>query len=227
MKLLTNRVAIVTGAATGLGKATAIQLAAEGAKVVLVGRRRDKLEEVAQIIEQSNGLSVVIPTDVTDPEEVQRLRNQVLAHAERVDVLINNAGGTGTYSLIHDMAYPTWDSVIRLNLYSSFLVTNAFLPMMRDQQYGRIVSVTSALSNVAYERFGAYSAAKAGLEALMKTLAVEEAPNGILVNLFDPGNLKSEQNPHGANDPATVVDQIVALAALPIDGTTGEIVRAY
>ncbi|MFC5471199.1 SDR family NAD(P)-dependent oxidoreductase [Cohnella suwonensis] len=226
MSLLKNRVAIVTGAGTGLGRATAIQLATAGAEVVLVGRRREKLDEVARIIEQSNGRSIVIPTDVTNPDEVGRLREQVLAHSGRVDVLINNAGGTGAYSLIHDMTYPIWDSILRLNLYSAFVVTNAILPIMREQQFGRIVSITSGLANFAYERFGAYSAAKAGLEALMRTVAVEEAKNGILVNLFDPGNLKTEQNPHGTGDPATVVDKIVTLATLPADGFNGQVVKA-
>lgn len=226
MNLLANRLAIVTGAGTGLGRATAIQLAAEGAEVVLVGRRREKLEEVAQIIAQSDGRSIVIPCDVTNPEEVRFLREQVLAHGGRVDVLVNNAGGTGAYSSIHDLTYPVWDSIIRLNLYSPFVVTNAFLPIMREQQYGRIISITSALANIAYENFGAYSAAKAGLEALMKTLAVEEAKHGILVNLFDPGNLKSEQNPHGADDPASVVDKIAALAALSENDFSGQIVKA-
>ncbi|ASA23443.1 SDR family NAD(P)-dependent oxidoreductase [Paenibacillus donghaensis] len=226
MSSLLNQVALITGAGTGLGRATAIHLAAEGAEVVLVGRRRGKLEEVAQIIEQSNGRYVVIPTDVTNPEEVQRLREQVLTQLGRVDVLINNAGGTGTPTSIHDMTYTIWDSIIRLNLYSPFLVTNAILPVMREQHYGRIVSITSALSTFTYEGFGAYSAAKAGMDALMRMVALEEAKNGILVNMFDPGNLKSEQNPHGAEDPATVVDDIINLATLPINGPSGQILKA-
>jgi len=226
MSLLANQIVVVTGAGTGLGKATAIRLAAEGAKVILVGRRKKKLEEVAKMIAQSNGHSVIIPADVTNPEEVQQLGEQVLFIGGRVDVLINNASGTGPYCSISDLSYSDWDAVTRLNLYSPFLVTNVVLPIMRKQQYGRIVSITSALANVAYEKFGAYSAAKAGLEALMKTVAIEEAENGILTNLFEPGNLRTEQNPHGANEPETVVSKIVALATLPANGINGQVVKA-
>ena len=92
-------------------------------------------------------------------------------------------------------------------------------------QYGRIISITSVLANWSYENYGAYSAAKAGLEALMKTVALEEANNGILVNLFDPGDLKTEQHPDGASDPATVVDKIVTLVNSPV-GWNGEVVKA-
>ncbi len=226
MNLLTNKVAIVTGAGTGLGRAAAIKLAEEGANVVLVGRRTEKLQEVAGVIEQSGGQSVIIPADVTSPEEVQSLRDQVLAQTGRVDILINNAGGTGVHALIHDLTFSEWDDNIRLNLYSPFLVTHAFLPIMREQHYGRIVSITSILANMAYPGMSAYSAAKAGLEALMKTAAIEEAKHGILVNMFDPGNLKTEQNPKGAKDPVSVVDIIVQLASLPENGSSGEVVRA-
>lgn len=226
MGLLTNQVVLVTGAGTGLGRATAIQLATEGAKVVLTGRREEKLQEVAKVIEQACGRSIVIPVDVTKPEEVNRMRDQLIAQLDRVDVLINNVGGTGDFSTVHDMTVSSWDHTIRLNLYSTFIVTNAFLPIMRKQQYGRIVSITSAMASYVYEGLGAYSAAKAGLEGLMRTVALEEEKHGILVNMFDPGNLKTEQNPYGEGDPATVVDEIVKLAALPADGINGQVIKA-
>lgn len=226
MGLMTNQVALVTGAGTGLGRATAIQLATEGARVVLTGRRKEKLLEVAQIIEQAGGQSIVLPADLTNFEEVNGLREQLMSQVGRVDVLINNVGGTGDFSPVHDMTDSIFDRTIRLNLYSTFFVTNAFLPIMREQQYGRIVSITSAMANFEYEGLGAYSAAKAGLEALMRTVALEEKTHGILVNMFDPGNLKTEQNPYGEGDPATVVDGIVTLATLPADGINGQVVRA-
>lgn len=174
MGLLANQIALVTSAGTGLGRATAIQLAAEGANVILTGRRKEKLQEVAQIIEQAGGQSIVFPVDVTNSEEVFRLREQLISQVGRVDVLINNVGGTGDYNTVHDMTISSWDHTIRLNLYSAFIVTNAFLPIMRKQQYGRIVSITSAMANFEYEGLGAYSAAKAGLEGLMRTVAIEE-----------------------------------------------------
>lgn len=226
MGLLTNRVVLVTGSGTGLGRETAIQLAGEGAEVVLTGRRKEKLQEVAKVIEQAGGRSIVFPVDVTNSEEVNRMRDQLIAQMGRVDVLINNVGGTGDFSTVHDKTVSLWDHTIRLNLYSSFIVTNAFLPIMRKQQYGRIVSITSAMANYVHEGLGAYSAAKAGLEGLMRTVALEEEKNGILVNMFDPGNLKTEQNPYGEGDPATVVDGIVKLATLPEDGINGQVIRA-
>ncbi len=226
MGLMANQVVLITGAGTGLGRATAIKLASEGAKVVLTGRRKEKLQEVAQIIEIAGGQPMVFPVDVTNPEEVSRLGEQLIAQVGRVDVLINNVGGTGDYSTVHDMTVSLWDHTLRLNLYSSFLVTNAFLPIMRKQQYGRIVSITSAMANFEYEGLGAYSAAKAGLEALMRTVAIEEKKHGILVNMFDPGNLKTEQNPYGEGDPSTVVDGIVSLATLSADGFNGRVIKA-
>src|SRR5690606_16690544 len=109
MGIMTNQIALVTGAGTGLGRATALQLAAEEAKVILTGRRQEKLQEVAQLIEQAGGQAIVFPMDVTHSEEVTRLREYLLAQVGRVDVLINNVGGTGEYSTVHDMTVSSWD----------------------------------------------------------------------------------------------------------------------
>jgi 3-oxoacyl-[acyl-carrier protein] reductase len=226
MGSLAEQVAVVTGAGTGLGKAAAIKLAEQGATVILVGRRPDKLQEVAAIIEQSNGKAIVIPADVTSQAEVQHLRDQVAAQAGKIDILINNAGGTGAPATIHDSTLTVWDQTLQLNLYSPYIVTHAFLPMMREQQYGRIISVTSIMAKLVYPGLGAYSAAKAGLEALMRTVAIEEAQYGIIVNMFDPGNLRTEQNPGGVKDPAEVVDAIIDLASVPADSAGGEVIRA-
>lgn len=226
MGSLTNQVAVVTGAGTGLGKAAAVKLAEHGATVVLVGRRPDKLQEVASIIEAAEGRALIIPADVTNLEEVQRLRDQVIAQAGKANILINNAGGTGAPTHIHDLTFGAWDHTLQLNLYSPYIVTNAFLPVMREQQYGRIVSITSVMANLVYPGLGAYSAAKAGLEALMRTVAVEEAKHGIIVNMFDPVNLQTEQNPGGAKDPASVVAAIIDLASLPAGSAGGEVTRA-
>lgn len=226
MTNLHNKIVIVTGAGTGIGRATAIRFAEEGAKVILTGRRQEKLQEVLQIIEKAGGVGYVFPVDVTNAQEVHQLRDQLVDQFGRIDVVINNVGGTGAYQAIHDMTEESFDQTIRLNLYSTFIVTNAFLPIMRKHGNGRIIAITSDMARMVYQGLGAYSAAKAGLEGLMKTVALEEKDHGILVNMYDPGVVKTEQNPYGEADPATVVEGIINLASIADDGVTGQVVKA-
>ncbi|NRG31503.1 SDR family NAD(P)-dependent oxidoreductase [Niallia circulans] len=227
MGVLSKHVSLVTGAGTGIGRATAIKLAAEGSFVVLVGRRLDKLEEVATQIHKSGGEALAISADVTNLEDVQNLRDQVLNLSGKIDIVVNNAGAAGAPMLVHDMTASEWDEMIKLNLYSAFYVTNAFLPKMREQQQGYVVSITSMMVNLYYEGFSGYSAAKSGLEVLMKTLAVEEAKHDIQVSVIDPGNVRSEQNPKGQQDPEIIADLVFKCVIEPDKQASGDIVKAY
>lgn len=204
MTYQTNQVALVTGAGTGLGRAIAITLANEGYTVVLNGRREEKLREVEN--EVGHEKVIVIPADVTDSESVNHLRDHVLRQTGgKLDVLVNNVGGVPAMGQISEMTLDQWNQVIDKNLTSQFLMTQAFLPALRKSGHGKIISITSTMANYFMKEFGAYSASKAGVEALMKTVALEEKAHGIEVHLFDPQNVISEANPHGEKDPMEVV----------------------
>lgn len=227
MRVLENHVALVTGAGTGIGRATALKLAEEGSLVVLVGRRLEKLEEVAAHIRQSGGEALAISADVTRLEDVERLRDQVLGQTGKVDIVINNAGAAGVPVTVHDMTANVWDNMIKLNLSSAFYVTNAFLPVMREQHKGHVVSVTSMMVGLYYEGFSGYAAAKSGLEVLMKTLAAEEVKHGIQVSVIDPGNVRTEQNPMGQLEPEAIADLILRCVGASEQQANGDIVKAY
>ena len=211
MKNSEAKIALVTGAGTGLGRAIAISLAKEGFNVVLTGRREDKLQEVAKEI--GNGRTVVLPADVTKEESVNTLRNDLLEKTGgRLDVLVNNVGGVTAFGPVAEMTTDQFNKMMDTNLTSQFLVTKAFIPDLRKSKNGKIISVTSQMSNYFMTGFGPYSASKAGVEALMKTVAEEEKEHGIEVHLFDPGNVLSEGNPQGAQDPSEISGKVVELA---------------
>ena len=211
MKNSEAKTALVTGAGTGLGRAIAISLAKEGFNVVLTGRREDKLQEVAKEI--GNGRTLVLPADVTKEQSVNTLRNDLLEKTGgRLDVLVNNVGGVTSFGPVADMTTDDFTKMIDTNLTSQFLVTKAFIPDLRKSKNGKIISVTSQMSSYLTNGFGPYSASKAGVEALMKTVAEEEKEHGIEVHLFDPGNVLTEGNPRGAQDPMEVIGKVVEMA---------------
>ncbi|GHH99482.1 SDR family NAD(P)-dependent oxidoreductase [Neobacillus kokaensis] len=204
---MANRVALVTGAGTGLGRAIAKAFANEGLTVVLNGRSEGKLREVEDEIGCSK--VIVIPADVTDEREINALRNKLLQQTGRLDILVNNVGGVPAMGQIEDMTLDQWNQVIDKNLTSQFLMTKAFLPALRNSGNGKIISVTSAMAHFYVKGFSAYSAGKAGVESLMKTVAEEEKGNNIEVHLFDPTNVVSEANPNGEKDPMEVVGPLL------------------
>lgn len=205
-----NKTALVTGAGSGLGRAIAITLAKEGYSVVLTGRRKEKLDEVAAEIKDAKTL--VIPADVSCEKSIQELHEKLIAQTNgTLDILVNNVGGVSAMGSISDLSLEQWNQMMDLNLTTQFLVTKAFLPELRNSGNGKIVSVTSGMAHFFMTGFGPYSASKAGVEALMKTVAEEEKENGIEVHLFDPENVISEGNPEGEKDPMEVMGKLVEM----------------
>lgn len=206
METITGKVALVTGAGSGVGRAFAIGLAEAGATVVLVGRRADKLRETKERIGER---AVVLPADLTDESQVERLASEVEERFGRLDILINNAGGVVASGQVAEMTSEGFQKMMALNLTTQFLSTKYFLPLLKRSKAAKLISVTSGLAHFHMPDMGIYSASKAAVEALMKTVAVEEPE--IQVNLFDPINAISEGNPNGAHDPATFLPTLLRL----------------
>lgn len=210
MEKTNKKTALVTGAGSGLGRAIAITLAKRGYKVFLTGRREEKLKEVQNEIEKDQAYS--IPADVTKEESVQELRKKLIAQTGgNLDLLVNNVGGVPAMGSIADLSLEKWNLMMDTNLTSQFLVTKAFLPELRKNKNGQIISVTSGMAHFFMNGFGPYSASKAGVEAFNKTVAEEEKEHGIDVQLFDPENVISEGNPEGEKDPMEMMDKFIKL----------------
>ncbi|GGF99460.1 SDR family NAD(P)-dependent oxidoreductase [Paenibacillus abyssi] len=225
MGVLDGRVALISGAGTGLGNATAIAYAREGAAVILVGRRKGKLEETAQeiaAVTSGKGQTLVYPADVSSESQINAAVQAAVAAFGNIDVLVNNAA-VFEPGLVIELTAEEWDKQIAVNLTGPFLLTRAVLPIMRKSRYGRIINITSSLASNGAGGYAAYSAAKAGLESLTRTLADEEHENGIIANLYNPGTVKSEMHATG-KEASTVTPDLIRLASLPAGSPTGTLV---
>ncbi len=220
---LAGRVALVTGASSGIGRAVALGYAAEGAAVALVARRARLLQEVAREVERRGGRGLAVPADVSDEGQVAAAMEAALEAFGRIDILLNNAGVLQRAAPLHRTAVEEWDRVLAVNLRGAFLVLRAVVPHMVRQRHGRVVNISSYFQNE--PQYGAYSVTKAGINSLTRTMAAELRGTGVLVNAIDPGWVRSGMSPGGGADPETVVPLAVKLAAQAGGRPNGEVLE--
>ena len=190
MQDLKGQVAWVTGAGTGIGEAAARALAAAGMKLVLSGRRESELNRVAQHIRQAGGEARVAPLDVTDAPAVEAVVQSIVNQEGRIDVAINSAGLNIPKRNWNQLSREGWDQVIRIDLDGAFYCCHAVLPVMRRQQGGLIVNVSSMAGKRVSPMTGpAYSAAKFGLNAMTDSINVENCIHGIRATAVCPGEV--------------------------------------
>ncbi|GAB7535206.1 SDR family oxidoreductase [Burkholderia sp. 22PA0099] len=195
---MTKRIAIVTGAGSGVGRAVATALLQDGYAVALAGRRRDALEETASL---AGGESLVVPTDVSRPDEVQALFDQVASTHGRLDVLFNNAGTGSPATNFGDVTFEQWTKVIDVNIHGMFLCANAAFRMMRDQspRGGRIINNGSLSATVARPGSAPYTTSKHAVTGLTKVIGLDGRKFDIVSSQVDIGNAATPMTARMAN----------------------------
>jgi len=190
---LTNRVAVVVGATSGIGKAIALGLADAGASVVPTGRRSNFVHEVVREVECRGRGSLAITSDVTDTQSIIELAKAVIDRFGHVDILVNAAGITVRRPTL-EVSDSEWNVIMNTNLTGMLRTCRAFGRHMIEKRYGRIINVGSLTSLIALQEVAAYGASKAGVAALTRSLAVEWAPYGVCVNAILPGVFRTALN---------------------------------
>jgi peroxisomal 2,4-dienoyl-CoA reductase len=189
--LYDGHVALVTGGGSGIGRGIADALASLGAHVVLASRKQERVDAAAQEIRAIGGKASAVAVDVRDPERVQQVVAGVAKEVGRIDLLVNNAAGN-FYAPSESLSPNAWKSVIEIDLYGTFFCSQAVLPVMRAQGGGAIVNISMTLHYRGWPLMAHATAAKAGIDALTRTLALEWAKDRVRVNAVAPGPIPTE-----------------------------------
>jgi 3-oxoacyl-[acyl-carrier protein] reductase len=219
---LKDRVALITGASQGIGRATALALASAGAKVIVAARNREKLDALVQEIVASGGQAMAVTMDVADAEQVKAAFKLGIEKFGRLDILVNNAAVTRD-GLSLRMKLDDWESVLRTNLTGAHLCIQQALAVMVRQRYGRIINMSSVVAETGNAGQSNYVAAKAGLIGLTRAIANEVASRSITVNAIAPGFVVS---PMTDPLPEKVKEEMLARIPLRRMGQDGEIAAA-
>ena len=218
-----NRVAVITGASQGIGKAVAQELLREGYNVVFSSRREDELKKAVEEVKAFQKQALVVPTDVSDKKSVANLFQRTIEKFERVDFLFNNAGWSPSGNFIEDIPYSDWKKTIDINLTGAFFCTQEAIRIMKKQnpQGGRILNNGSVAAHAPRSKFGAYATSKHALTGLTKATALEGRDFNIACGQIDLGNVGTELLERLATNEAkmpmdSVAKMIVQMASLPL-----------
>ena len=231
---LKNRIALITGASRGIGRAVALAFAHEGAHVLLLARAQTSLEEVDDQIKAGGGKASLIPLDLADGKAIDALGPTLYGRFGRLDVLVGNAAILGHLTPLTHIPSEHWDRALAINLSANWRLIRTIDPLLRRSEAGRVIFVTSGVARSARAYWAPYSVSKAALETLAKTYANETADSAIQVNIIDPGatatRMRAEAYPgedqSTLRTPEAVAEAFVPLA-MPDWKETGQIVDAW
>jgi NAD(P)-dependent dehydrogenase (short-subunit alcohol dehydrogenase family) len=245
---LEGRRALVTGGGRGIGRAIAVELARQGARVALLARTRHELDESLAEVRRAGGTGSVLVADVARADQVERAVSALLADWGGVDILVNNAGTQGPIGPVHQVPVEAWVATVQTNLVGCYLCTRLVLPGMIERRSGKIISLSGGGAVSPRPRFSAYSAAKAGVVRFTETVAAEVAEFGIDVNAVAPGAVNTrmleetlaageaagaraqsearQQRESGGTDPQRAAQLVAFLASPRANGLTGRLISA-
>ncbi|ABS65087.1 short-chain dehydrogenase/reductase SDR [Parvibaculum lavamentivorans DS-1] len=229
---LQDRLAVITGASRGIGRAVALGMAAEGAHVILVARTVGGLEEVDNEIRKVGGKATLVPLDLTDMPGIDRLGATIFERWGKLDILVGNAGLLGTLTPMAHLEPKDWDKTLAVNVTANYRLIRSLEPLLKRSDAGRAIFVTSGAAQKCKPYWGSYSVTKAALDAMMKTWAAEVETSAIRVNSVSPGPTRTAMRKKAmpGEDPTTLTkpaDLVPLFIELAMPGCTrhGEIVE--
>ncbi|GAK45776.1 short-chain dehydrogenase/reductase SDR [Tepidicaulis marinus] len=228
---LENRLALITGASRGIGRAVALAMAAEGAHVILVARTVGALEEVDDEIQKIGGKATLVPLDLKDLDAIDRLGGMIYERWGKLDILVGNAGLLGVLTPVGHIEPKEWEQVLTINVTANYRLIRSLDPLLRRSDAGRAIFVTSGAADKCRPFWGIYSATKAALNALVKTWAHENEKTAMRINLVSPGPVATAmrakampgEDPSTLPRPAELAPLFLQLAS-PDYQKTGEVV---
>ncbi|NCY21190.1 SDR family oxidoreductase [bacterium] len=221
MEKLKNRVILITGAGSGLGKSLAVAAGQKGAKVICAGRRKDRIRQTAEEVSKAGGVGASVQMDVTDlPSVVKGI--QEAEKTGPIEILINNAGIITGLKAVQELPVEEWDKIMATNVRGPYLLIRTILPGMIQRGFGRILNISAPIKHL--PKASAYCASKCALDSLTKAVSYEMKGLDILVNAVEPPFLDTEMH-KGGKKPEEVVEQILELAGQDSGSPGGRIVK--